>query len=478
MSYLEDILNSAPASKQWLATRFDGIRLAPDGASRWLKDLGKNDLEHAVAVEEYIGKILLEAKVVVSPEEAYLLLHSIYTHDVGYRKEAKSHARHSHDLILRDPASFFINDTQLAKAIALVVLCHGQDDLTGIPSAFAVDFLSKTTEFDLRFLGALLLMADEMDQGYLRVFNRTGHEDGPRSKVYHIEIGPQIVKVKTSPATEREWQELKGIVERVQARLDSVAGVLRSRGIKLEQVSLYPTGWAEEGRHKDRLERIDAKKVATNHSSRKVLFLLDRTVLGAEILQRVQVLSPDLTVLPVSSAVGAPVSLSEATFDCVVLLLGEDFEIGLHASAVNIILENTRQGGGLLAFPFVAWSSAQGINDTLQECIPVELNGRWWEGREHMVTSLKPHPITDHVQPFQIENTYERLRVKPSADCLVRDSEGEPVVVVGTFGKGRVAYLNFCSHLCQEQRIMRSPCQQSPAVGTIVTNAMSWVCSR
>jgi len=40
-----------PASKQWLASRIEAIKTAPDGARAWLKDLGKNDIEHAEAVE-------------------------------------------------------------------------------------------------------------------------------------------------------------------------------------------------------------------------------------------------------------------------------------------------------------------------------------------------------------------------------------------------------------------------------------------
>ena len=61
MSYLSDNLNTLPHTKTWMKNRIDAIGSAPDGATRWLRNLGKNSIEHAKAVEEYISKILKES---------------------------------------------------------------------------------------------------------------------------------------------------------------------------------------------------------------------------------------------------------------------------------------------------------------------------------------------------------------------------------------------------------------------------------
>ena len=110
MSYLSDQLSKLPPSKAWMKNRIDAIKNAPDGALRWLRDLGKNSIEHAETDEEYVSKLLEESCVLLSPEENYLLLHAIYTHDIGYRGGEEEHPRRSFEMILKNPAIYFLYD--------------------------------------------------------------------------------------------------------------------------------------------------------------------------------------------------------------------------------------------------------------------------------------------------------------------------------------------------------------------------------
>ncbi len=475
MLYLEEQLSQAGTSKQWMMSRIEAIKTAPDGAKGWLKDLGKNDLEHAKAVEEYVGKVLLESNTRLCPEEIYLLLFAIYTHDIGYREGAQAHALTSYKKIIEHPEAFFIHDKNLAIAVALIGRAHGMDDLAKIPTNYPVDFLSKTREFDLRFLGALLLLADEMDQGYLRVFNRAGHDNSIRSSVYHIEIGPQIVKLKTKPQSREQWEELRNTADHIQKRLQSVSNTLRSRGVKLEQVTLYPTVWAGKGDKHDYEEPIETtKRIQPGVSD--ILFLLDRTVLGAQVLQQAQLQSRSVTDIPISAVhvSGYPLTFLKQ-YSGIIWMLGEDFEKPLPREILDFVLGNTSNGGGLVLFPFVAWSVSQGINERIQDVLPVSFKGDWREAHNQWISDFRSHPITVKAQPFAITNTFESLTVKQEAKCIIADSEHKPFLTVGKFGKGRVAYINASSHSCATPHTMASPWQQNSAVQEIIAKTITWI---
>ncbi len=485
MSYLLKRLSRLPREKGWLYNRIEQIKISPDGAKRWLKDLGKNDFEHAEAVEDYLDTILFESKVKLSPEEIYLLLHSIYTHDIGYRKNSENHAKHTYEMIIHHPEEFFIYDQNLADAIALICLAHGTIPLSEIPCNFPIDFLDKKAEFDLRFLGSLLRLSDDIDQGYLRVFNRLGQQKSPRTNIYHIEIGTQIIKLKTKPTSRHEWEELRKIRDYIQTRLEGLTDVLSKRGVKTELIYLYPTIWAEGPPHSElkekKLTQISALDVKT------VLFLLDNTVLSSQILQDFKIKCKSTVVVPMYYE---PIKKSPPLmqqYSEIVLFLGEGFFTPIHEWLVEKIIQNTENGGGLVLFPFIAWSVSQGINDKIEELLPVNFTGEWFEGRRHEISKFTKHSITNNIDPFAIENTYELLELKPGAQCLISGSNNNPFLIIGSYGKGRVAYLNTCMHLCSDYRvkamekniddlpdIMISPWQQSTALRDIIIRTLEW----
>lgn len=486
MSYLLKQLSRLAPEKAWIYNRIKEIKIAPDGAKMWLRDLGKNGFEHAEAVEDYLGKILLESKVKLSPEEIYLLLHSIYIHDVGYRINPENHEQHTYEMITQNPENFFIRDKHLAKAVALICLAHGTVPISEIPCNFPIDFLKKTTEFDLQFLGSLLRLSDDLDHGYLRIFNIKGQQNSPRTNVYHIEIGPQIIKLKTKPSTREEWEELKGIRDHTQTRLEEITEVLSKRGVKIEQIFLYPTIWAESPPHTE-LREQKLTQISDAHV-RTVLFLLDSTILSSEILQDFQIKCKSTVIVPMYyEQIQKPPPLMQQQYSEIVWILGEGFFTPIHEWLVEKIMQNTEDGGGLVLFPFIAWSASQGINDKAEELLPVNFAGEWFEGRRHKISKFTKHSITTNIDPFTIENTYELLKLKPGAQCIIGDSNNNPFLIIGSYGKGRVAYLNTCMHLCSEYRAeamkraidelpdtMISPWQQSTALRDIIIRTFEW----
>jgi len=476
LSSLQDQLVDLPESKQWIATRIEVVKSSPDGARGWLRNLGKNDLDHAKAVEDYAGKILEESGVRLEPEEIYLLLHAIYTHDVGYRTGAKDHAKRSHDAIVTAPESFFIHDAKLAQGIAYVVLSHAKDSNLRIPDEFPIDFLSRTKQFDLRFLGAVLSLADELDQVYLRVFNCAGQEDSPRNLVCHVEIGPQLIKLKTEPASMDDWERLNQEAQHIQRRLDDLRPILSKRGIGVEKVILYPTVWT--GRSPHRRMRRETDQAHMPRQTQKLLFLLDASVMGAQILQQLYLGSRPITLLPISAAHRELAAQKvEDTYSAVVWMLGEDFYTPVSNAITRAVVRNTSEGGGLVLFPFVAWSVSQGINDLLQDVLPVALTGQWSEGEKQRIGPIDNHPIANGIKPFRIQNTYEHLGLRGNGRAIMADVVGNPFLAVQHYGKGRVAYINASSHLCWRTHGMISPWQQEPLVQKIIERTLSWVCN-
>ncbi len=451
------------------APAHDLARSTPAGRTVPHCDVPPGD-EHARAVEEYAGKIIQESRARLSPEELYLLLHAIYTHDAGYRRDAKDHPQHSRDLIVKHAAEFFVYDPHLADAIGWLCAAHGISDISKVPNAFSVDFLSRTEEFDLRFLGSVLLLADERDQGYLRVFNTRGQEWSARNEVYHVEIGPQIVKIKTKPQSENEYNQLQTVARGIQERLNNVREIVATRGIMLEQIALYPTIWASH-------EKVPSRpEPRATWREKGVLFILDRTVLGMQIFQEFKSQQYPVVSLPTMLMDREEMKTVLATeYACIVWVLGEDFGTHVPRTILSSVIDHTRTGGGLVLFPFVAWSVAQGINDLVEDVLPVALSGNWWEGSRQNVTQFESHPITRDIQAFSLQNTFEALSVKGDATCIIADDNSNPVLVLGQYGLGQVAYANVSSHLCMLPGTMPSPWDQDESVRRIVKRTIDWV---
>ena len=154
-------------------------------ARDWLKDLGKNGYEHSERLEEYLDDLTrnMVSKQRLDPAEAFVLLCAVYLHDIGYLLDGKlvveGHPERSRDRILSNPEKYLMGDfppfdkgpSRTAEAVALVALGHSKEafkPLREIPHDFADSVLSKKT-LNLRKLTALLRIADETDDPYIRI---------------------------------------------------------------------------------------------------------------------------------------------------------------------------------------------------------------------------------------------------------------------------------------------------------------------
>lgn len=184
-----------------LYQRFSDIK---DKAQEWLKNLGKNGYEHSLRLESYLVSLtkgLIERDpMLMSPEEVFVLLCGVYMHDVGYWYNgeciAKGHPERSREFILSDPSKYLLHDfppfmgehPRVAEAVGWVSYGHSEEKflpLKEIPNNFPDQALSETP-LNLRKLAALLRMADEADDPYIRVKG-----DGSQS----IRAGMPLVRI-------------------------------------------------------------------------------------------------------------------------------------------------------------------------------------------------------------------------------------------------------------------------------------------
>jgi len=201
---LRDSYAAGNEGKINLHQRFWDIK---EKAHEWLKPLGKNGYEHSERLEGYLDDLTegLIEKGSISPAEIFVLLCAVYMHDVGYwyngEPVAKGHPERSREYILNDPSKYLLDDfppftgnhPRVAEAVGWVAHGHSEDrflPLKEIPNNFPDQALSKAP-LNLRMLSALLRMADEADDPYIRV--KGDKTPSIRSGTPLVRIGTEII---------------------------------------------------------------------------------------------------------------------------------------------------------------------------------------------------------------------------------------------------------------------------------------------
>ncbi|MCK4619933.1 MAG: hypothetical protein KAT52_08295, partial [Desulfobacterales bacterium] len=174
-------------------------------ASSWLEGNEKNGIDHSKRLEGYLDQLIPdEFKKKLKPAEVFILLYAVYLHDIGYRNEqgeieSDNHPLRSKKYILKDPKKYLFDQFPpmkegeaplAAQAVAEVCYGHASEDicpLRNIPNDFGDTRLCQEP-LNLRRLTALLRLADEMDQAYIRL----GHL---RNNISLPAIGDGIVRL-------------------------------------------------------------------------------------------------------------------------------------------------------------------------------------------------------------------------------------------------------------------------------------------
>jgi formylglycine-generating enzyme required for sulfatase activity len=199
-------------------------------AARWLEGIPKNGIDHSRRLEGYLNRLIPgEFKKRLKPAEIFILLYAVHLHDIGYRKEdgtieSRDHPLRSKQYILKNPDKYLFDrfpcmnpgePPLAAQAVAEVCYGHASESLCRLED-IQYDFGDACLcqePINLRRIAALLRLADEMDQAYVRL--------GPsffRKHISLVDIGQGIVRWY--------WQGDEGVGKALHEQADKINEVL------------------------------------------------------------------------------------------------------------------------------------------------------------------------------------------------------------------------------------------------------------
>jgi hypothetical protein len=240
-------------------------------ASSWLKGIEKNGVDHSERLEDYLDRLIPdEFKKKLKPAEVFILLYAVYLHDIGYRNEqgeieSRDHPLRSKKYILKNPKKYLFDQFPpmkkgeaplAAQAVADVCYGHAHESvcpLRDIPNDFTDVCLCKKI-LNLRCLAALLRLADEMDQAYIRL----GHL---RNCISLPAISPGIVRMHWK-GDQSVGEALGDLVQGINETLEPVNDLLTDWGFPKTTVVLDPL--VKKSLHPPQ-EPIDYKEFIPKH---------------------------------------------------------------------------------------------------------------------------------------------------------------------------------------------------------------------
>jgi formylglycine-generating enzyme required for sulfatase activity/GTPase SAR1 family protein len=240
-------------------------------ASSWLEGNDKNGVEHSKRLEDYLNRLIPdEFKERLEPAEVFILLYAVYLHDIGYRNEhgkiePSDHPLRSKKYILKDPRKYLFDlfppmnegeAPRAAQAVAEVCYGHAHESvcpLRDIPNDFGDQNLCQKG-LNLRRLAALLRLADEMDQAYIRL----GHL---RNSISLPAISPGIVRMHWK-GDQSVGEALVDLVQEINETLKPVNDLFTECGFPKTTVVLEPLVKKSPPPTK---EPIDYKKFIPEH---------------------------------------------------------------------------------------------------------------------------------------------------------------------------------------------------------------------
>ena len=222
--------------------------LVDDSKNKWLRDLGKNDFVHSNNIENHLNLMVPDAiknnEKIFDKAEIFLLLYAVYLHDIGRSTNENSHEYETYNKILNNPDEFGLKNKFEANAVAEICYGHAKESekpISSIRTDYGIAGLSNKP-LNLRFLAALLRLADEVDNAYTRVQGVKGQDNNIRNLIrfIHFDNFRWIIEFQTEPVTWKDWIELKRIRRYTQKRLDEIKDILESKGLLYYQIWLDP----------------------------------------------------------------------------------------------------------------------------------------------------------------------------------------------------------------------------------------------
>jgi hypothetical protein len=226
-----DYLMQRLHEKPWMFHQAKTLKLSPF-IQMYLRSLKKNDSIHSNHVEMYLNRIIVTSRIEIDVVSSFILIYASVLHDVGYRQSAHNHHSESADMVIEHADKFLIGDDNLAKAISDIIRVHGDADiglLHKLPEYYPISSIDLMQPVNLKFLAALFKLSDDLDNTYARLLGLP--DDQFRSKIDHIDVGPQIIRIESSDPSAKETTK-----EYLQKSIKVLKPILQNQGIQIEEV--------------------------------------------------------------------------------------------------------------------------------------------------------------------------------------------------------------------------------------------------
>ena len=240
MIKFRDIIKQSPLWKR--------IELIIEDSQRYyLRALGKNDFFHSDSIEKILDRLVPDE---IKTKEQYFnhgdiffLLSSVYLHDIGRAWANIDHEIESAKMIRKSPQLFHLNEHE-AEAISQIVSSHASEEKWSISknnNNFGLLDLTNTGKtFDLQVLGALLRLADELDNTFIRTRGLPDQKGSIRNLIRDVNpvIQKAVIEIHASPSTWQEYYELDQVKSYTQKRLREVQPYLEKVELPYYQIWL------------------------------------------------------------------------------------------------------------------------------------------------------------------------------------------------------------------------------------------------
>jgi hypothetical protein len=218
---------------------------AQDG---FLRELGKNDFIHSRNIEDILDRLIpdhiKENEDFFNKGEIYLLLVSIYLHDIGRKTKSLHHEIESYNLIKNNPDKYYLDEFE-ADAVSQICAAHAEEEVWPIknndPNFGIFGLSSPGRTFNLQKLGALLRLCDELDNTKVRIKGISTQTRSVRQIIRDINPIYEYGRIEIQ-ASAKNWNEqelLLKVIDYTQQRLNEVTEFLKP--INLHYYQIWPS---------------------------------------------------------------------------------------------------------------------------------------------------------------------------------------------------------------------------------------------
>ena len=223
-----------------------------DSQENFLRELGKNDFYHSQNIEKIIDSLIpdniKQDKNIFDLGEIFLLIVSIYLHDIGRKTDPTHHEIESYKQIRTYPNLFHLNEFE-ASAVAQICAAHAPENEWPIsrndPNYGIMDLMYSGRTCNLQRLGALLRLGDELDNTYIRTRGIIGQEKSIRNSIRCISpnFDTGYIEIQSEPKSWSEFETLQIVREYTQKRLNEIIPYLKEMSLPYYQIWLSPNNF-------------------------------------------------------------------------------------------------------------------------------------------------------------------------------------------------------------------------------------------